>query len=73
MSFLRCNWYQVAKKGEVQADTDVAGYRHLIVTTTTPMKDRTLLNAGGTPQYVNVALFMPSVVNVFQRVITIRN
>jgi hypothetical protein len=69
----RCNWYQVAKKGEVQADTDVAGYRHIVVTTTTPMVDRTALLAGGVPQFVNVALFMPSVINVFQRAITIPN
>jgi hypothetical protein len=71
-SFQRCHWYQVGKKGDVQADPDVAGYRRMIVTTTTPVKDRTLLNAGGTPVIVNTALFMPSVVNVFQRAISIR-
>ena len=75
--FQRCYWYQVSKKGEVQADPDVSDsnsvpYRRLVVAVSTPLKARTLLNAGGTAVNINVALFMPSVVNAFQRTIFVR-
>lgn len=70
--FQRCHWYQVTKKSEVQADSNVANYRRLVVTVNTPLKARTLLNSGGTAVNINVALFMPSVVNAFQRAIFVR-
>ena len=75
--FQRCHWYQVSKKGEVQSDPDVsdgngAAYRRLVVTVSSPLKARTLLKAGGTVVNINVALFMPSVVNAFQRAIFVR-
>ena len=54
------------------SDSDVAGYRRIVVTVNTPVKARTLLNAGGTAVNINVALFMPSVVNTFQRTIFVR-
>lgn len=75
--FQRCHWYQVSKKGEVQSDPDVSDsnsvpYRRMIVGISSPLKARTLLNAGGTAVNINVALFMPSVVNAFQRAIFVR-
>ncbi len=70
--FQRCHWYQISKKSDVQNDSDVAGYRKIVVTVNTPLKARTLLNSGGTAVNLNVALFMPSVVNTFQRAIFVR-
>jgi type II secretory pathway pseudopilin PulG len=69
----RCHWYQVAKKGDIQASAAVANYRELVVYTTTPLRSRTLLhNSPAVPVYLNVAVFMPSVVNVFPRTVYIR-
>jgi hypothetical protein len=72
--FQRCHWYQVSKKTDAQVDPDVPNYRRIIVTVNTPLKARTLLKSGTpvTPVNLNVALFMPSVVNVFQRSIFVR-
>lgn len=67
----RCFWYQVAKK--TAPDTDVspgapAGYRSMTVWVSTPLQAYTML-LGGQAQSLNVALIMPSVVNVFPRTV----
>ena len=70
VSLARCNWYQVGKRTDPQpehvhrrlglpvdgADADLAG-----------PKVQTLLTSDGSPVHVNVALVMPSVINVFPR------
>ena len=72
-SLARCYWYQVAKRSDPQADTLASSaspvpYRSMTVTLTSPVRVKTLLNASdGTPAHVNVALVMPSVINVFPR------
>ena len=65
--FVRCNWYQIGKRTDPQADTSLAGYRSMLVTITSPVKTKTLLNANGTPVHRNVALIMPSVISVIPR------
>lgn len=70
--FQRCYWYQIVKRQDVQADPDVAGFRRMVVQVGSPLKARTLLNQGGTVVNINVALFMPSVVNAFPRTIFVR-
>jgi type II secretory pathway pseudopilin PulG len=68
----RCHWYQVARKGDAQASA-IAGYREMVVYTATPLRSRTLLqNTPATPVYLNAALFMPSVVNVYPRTVYVR-
>ena len=64
----RCHWYQVIKKGDIETET-IGGntYRRMIVYTNTPIRSRTLLGSGGAPVYVNAALVMPTVVNVFSK------
>jgi type II secretory pathway pseudopilin PulG len=71
-SYARCYWYQVGKRSEPQADTlpvsaSPVAYRSMVLTLTSPVRSKTLLNADGTPVHVNVALVMPSVINVFPR------
>ena len=66
-SFARCNWYQVAKRTDPQPDTILGTGRQMVLTISSPLKTRTLLNSDGTPVHVNVALVMPSVINVFPR------
>jgi hypothetical protein len=69
-SFQRCNWYQVSKRTDPQADpdsTNFPNYRRMIVTIASPVKSRTVLGTGGIPVYVNAALIMPSVINVYPR------
>jgi hypothetical protein len=70
--YQRCHWYQIAKRSDVSDET-VQGvhYRRMIVYTTMPLKERTLL-ANGDAFNLNVALFMPSVVNVFQKTFYVR-
>ncbi len=64
----RCHWYQIAKKGDIEAESiGGANYRRMIVFTNTPVKSRTLLQAGGTPVHTNAALIMPCVINVFSK------
>jgi type II secretory pathway pseudopilin PulG len=73
----RCHWYQVARKGDVVGNSiNNVAYREMVVYTTTPLRSRTLLTGAAagvkTPACLNVALFMPSVVNVFPRTVYIR-
>jgi hypothetical protein len=75
----RCNWYRVTKKtdaeGEVPGTTAApaqSGYRRMVLTTDTPVKAKTLLQAGGNPYHVNAALVSPYVVNVFPKVFYVR-
>ena len=71
----RCFWYQVAKKSDVfveQNDQAAAGFRQVIITTNTPVKARTPMSAAGVPAMLNAALYMPSVVNVYERTIFVR-
>ena len=71
--FVRCHWYQVAKRTEPEVDTSSylpAGktYRKMVLTLGSPLKVKTLLNVSdGSPVHLNVALVMPSVINVFPR------
>jgi type II secretory pathway pseudopilin PulG len=73
-AFARCNWYQVSKRTDPEAETAAssapaaANYRRMVLTLSSPLKVRTLLNTSdGSPVHVNVALVMPSVINVFPR------
>jgi type II secretory pathway pseudopilin PulG len=70
-SFVRCNWYQVGKRTDPQPDTtglpSPSPYRMMVLTITSPVKNKTLLSTNGQPVHVNVALVMPSVINVFPR------
>jgi hypothetical protein len=75
--FQRCYWYQVAKRGETQADPD-AGYRRMVLTINSPVRVKTRLtadaannNARATDKLANVALLMNSVINVYSRSFTI--
>jgi hypothetical protein len=69
----RCHWYQVARKGDVQASPTLANFREMVVYTTTPLRSRTLMhNTPAVPVYLNAALFMPSVVNVYSRTVYVR-
>ncbi len=64
-SFARCNWYQVAKRTDPQADA-ISGYRSMTITLTSPVQNRSLLHVNdGSPVSVNVALVMPSVIYAF--------
>jgi len=69
-TFARCYWYQIGKRTEPQADiTGIASstpYRSMVLTITSPVRAKTLLS-GGVPVHVNVALVMPSVINVYPR------
>ncbi len=75
----RCHWYRIAKKSEVGLDPgfsdDPGGvtFRRIVLTTAQPVQARTLLNSNGQPTFVNTALVMPSVVNVYSRVFMVRN
>ncbi len=69
----RCHWYRVAKKSEVGVDLWNNGYRRMVITTAQPVRSRTQLGGSGQPVYVNTALIMPSVVNVYSRVFMVRN
>ena len=77
-SYQRCHWYQVAKRSDVEDEVTgssapvQAGYRRITLYTTSPLKSRTLLQAGGSPVHLNAALFMPSVVNVFRKTFYVR-
>ncbi len=66
-SFARCNWYQIAKRIDPSDDLDFPGYRSTVVTLTSPVRATTSLGSTGFPIHVNVALIMPSVINVFPR------
>ncbi len=66
-SFARCNWYQITKRTDPQTSVVKSGYRQMGLTVATPIKTKTLLNSDGSPVFVNVALVMPSVINVFPR------
>ena len=66
--FVRCNWYQIAKRIDPTADPTYAGYRSTVVTLASPVRATTSYNAStGKPIHLNVALIMPSVINVFPR------
>ncbi len=75
----RCHWYRVVRKTEVE--NEVAGittapvdpsYRRMVLTIETPVLSRTLLQNGGSPVHVNVALVSSYVVNVYPKVFTTR-
>jgi hypothetical protein len=74
----RCYWYQVAKKTDIINEYDAsappftAGYRRMTVQINTPLRAQTLLTTGGLPVHTNVALIMPSVVNVFSKTFYVR-
>lgn len=73
----RCNWYRVARRSDIE---EINGYRQMVVTTETPVKDKTLIwgsggaqngevpGAAGDPVFRNAALIAPAVVNVFPKV-----
>ena len=65
-TFARCNWYQIAKRVDPQPDA-ITGYRSMVVTLNSPVRIKTLLDSTGSPVHLNVALIMPSVINVFPR------
>lgn len=69
----RCHWYMVARKSEVTDEVlNNRAYRRMTVTTNTPLRSRTLLQANGSGVVQDVdqleaALIMPSVVNVYPK------
>jgi hypothetical protein len=64
----RCYWYQIGKRTEPGPDLTVAGFRSMVVTLTSPVKEQTLLSTStGQPVHNNAALIMPSVINVYPR------
>jgi hypothetical protein len=64
----RCYWYQIGKRSEPGPDSKVAGFRSMVVTLTSPVKEQTLLSTStGQPVHNNAALIMPSVINVYPR------
>ena len=76
----RCHWYQVGKRTQAEDETAgsssppvAAGWRRMVLYVNSPLKAKTLLRGGVGPINLNVALFMPSVVNVFPRTVTSRN
>jgi type II secretory pathway pseudopilin PulG len=78
--FQRCNWYQIARRGDAEPDPYPPGnapngttYRRMVLTMTSPVVTKTLLTNTSPPQpvYLNVALVMPSVINVFPRLFTV--
>ena len=71
-TFARCHWYQIGKRVDPLAELDdkgvATGFRTMTVTLTAPVQTKTLLTkTNGLPVHRNVALIMPSVVNVFSR------
>ena len=70
-SFQRCNWYQVVKRTDPQPDPDFATCRRMIVTISSPVRTKTALGTGGLPVFMNTALVMPSVINVYPRTFTV--
>ncbi|MCA1686818.1 MAG: hypothetical protein LC745_12790, partial [Planctomycetia bacterium] len=74
----RCNWYTVAKKSDAAAGPTIAGvaYRQMTVWTSTPLRAQSLLDFSTTPpspQFVEAALIMPSVVNVYSVPVTVKS
>lgn len=75
----RCHWYRVVRKTEVETEVPgvttapaQTGYRRITLTIETPVQSKTLLQPGGNPVNVNVALVSPYVVNVYPKVFTTR-
>ena len=71
-TFARCHWYQIGKRVDPITELDdkgvATGFRTMTVTLTAPVQTKTLLTkTNGLPVHRNVALIMPSVVNVFSR------
>ncbi len=78
-TFQRCYWYQIVKRTDGETETAQAtgprsplNYRRMTLTLATPVRAKTLLYSSGqanagSPYYTNVALIMPSVINVFPR------
>jgi len=65
--FARCSWYQIAKRVDPTPDPNIANARSMVVTLTSPVRTITAQNASFQPVHANVALIMPSVINVFPR------
>jgi type II secretory pathway pseudopilin PulG len=68
----RCFWYQVQKVSTPAPDQTVANHRYMTVYINQDLQARTVLNAGGTPYYLNAALIAPNVVNVIPQTIFVR-
>jgi hypothetical protein len=75
----RCNWYRVARRTDPQDEvagsplpSSTTGYRYMVLTVESPLQAKTLLKPNGDPVFTNVALVMPSVINVFPRVFYVR-
>lgn len=78
--YARCYWYQIAKRTDPTIDATDTTCRSAVVTLTAPVRVKTPTSPPtaatetspanqnyGSPLHVNVALIMPSVVNVFPR------
>jgi hypothetical protein len=64
----RCEWYRISGYTTPEVDPVLANYRQTVVTLDAPVRAKTLVNTGtGEPYHANAALYMPSVVNVFQK------
>ena len=67
-SFVRCYWYQVAKRVDPTPDPTYSDCRSMVVTLNSPVRTVTTQNPTTfQPYHRNVALIMPSVINVFPR------
>ena len=74
----RIAWYQIIRKSPIENETGTSsppaqdGYRRMTITVNTPVKYRTgWLNARTPTPLIETAVWVPSVVNVFPRVIPI--
>ncbi len=71
----RCFWYQVQKVSTPAPDPDptvTPAHRYMTVYINQNLQARTVLNAGGSPYYLNAALIAPNVVNVIPQTIFVR-
>jgi type II secretory pathway pseudopilin PulG len=70
----RCFWYQVQKVSTAAPDPAVTNppHRYMTVYVNQALQARTILNADGTPYYLNAALIAPNVVNVIPQTIFVR-
>ncbi len=68
----RCYWYRVVRKSAAAADPVVPGYRFMTVVLDSPVQAKTAFNSNTGAMQINAALIMPSVVNVFPKLIYVR-
>ncbi len=74
----RIHWYRIVSRGDITPGIRLAGdpnnvsYRQIVVQVDRDIVDRTVVDSGGNPIFVNTALFTEWVVNVFPVVASVR-